>query len=1600
MLCEINSFRQKYNMGDGNILQFESVREMMASQANRDAVKINRAAQNEDFNKDLIFIDRENKRLQILPDNIEEYNRHITKNILNEKHIDEITDELFGEEEVSVSLTEMYDDTEEEVEAEYPSFTQNFDTSNSSNPETLGEWKKSLFERIEVLDKQSKENMKRGLSKTEFGQATYNALLKLQKIYDKIDLKDPNTVYEAAVKEMEILKEFLKDFKTDKISYEKFEASDIGRRIMDMAMFFASIDKNGRVMKFEEYDEKNSSMVFYHHFIQENAGNQKDIEKLEKTASDLYAEYKSLTGKLIDNYMKNDEFFIFNRESGKFNEEAVEGILDLLRKGKIETESIDFNQFLGLHYAGPLGQILQHKINNIRNQETGKTQIAMNRFIKNYDKLLNKKIPGTDLPLSMLLYGKDKNGVRKNLISKFSKNFTDILRSNAILYKEFKRSRSASSYSNMMKNEKRNFDYIRPELIPELKELFGDHPAFKDYFEYSDSEMKEYEKTLKDYLGITYNNYKKEIINKVKEYVSNFDSNNFYSSSDAELKNPFLFSKHFYSENYDKIGPSGYYNHKISSVLIPKVGKEEYINKDFEEIEKHPEAETLLQMYADALELTAYANPILEREGVFLGNHGIMDFIDEYGEEAIKQKNIFGKIRYSVGLFLKKYRKSFFDSHSDNLRRKRGYTNELKDKTFYGIYHERAQLSDLYYNDSLEDLENKMIERGYDIKKTNPSKSENSAIRRRKRELANSLAQDDMNKIVKLNLAETLHATVNLAIEKETSKQAAGIHSVILDYAKQKNAKNLTQYLEEWGLLNIYGEHRFKDKALVGDDKLNRVGSFLTAGTDSIKSRSKAEDLIYKKLKEQYTKFKAGDPMLFTTKNERGQKVFYRRTAEGHRLEFTNSEGNYERKNVSADTFTKEFQDYYMNKMKDLGTRLTVGGVAGGLQGIAASGSLLFNGRSGFANRHQGFNQNSALAAEGTYGFNDSNYYKATKFLSMSNIIGKYGKKFIGMKETEKMKNWYTTELLLNQLGLSQSMIEDLFSTSKSGVDKFMEGILSFGHDLSVNNAEWHNQAELLVSIAQNVMLKTNAIDKDGNPVYKPLFDAKKMQWAYIPGTTQLRNEFRNPENIEMWENFKQTVDKNGAVLTDSTRFANKVSVAIKKTSGNYSDKDLVPFQATTWGNSLLFFKKYVAENLATQYATQSVDLKKGEVNVKGRKIVLFEHMPTLALYTALNYNSLVGWIFGGFAAFGAMSGLGLGVAVGSMLFPLAVGIYTRKLKLSTLADLKEFKLLAHFAKEIGIRSATTTMSRLTRGLQIVSQEKLDSFKSAETAEKYGMTQQDMALLSANAQELANKTHTIIMKTMVGLALKGLLLLLSPPPDDEDEKKVKNWFDKLIDVEKAMNSLMNYSAQINSDIGQYTNPSAMWENMSTSILYKIWERRLGISKDIYKILEGKKEFDSDFTMKMANTIGILPNTVYKVISPDKAIFEDDRAYVKQDFIDKIFIRSGIKGSDKEYKKELTEMRENLKPKVQDLYEQILEEKYKGLDKSSGEIENEAKDLTEDFMKRTYKGTDSNGKRNKQYSNESSEETYYRKIQEWDNILNPLEKELENLKKKK
>ena len=94
------------------------------------------------------------------------------------------------------------------------------------------------------------------------------------------------------------------------------------------------------------------------------------------------------------------------------------------------------------------------------------------------------------------------------------------------------------------------------------------------------------------------------------------------------------------------------------------------------------------------------------------------------------------------------------------------------------------------------------------------------------------------------------------------------------------------------------------------------------------------------------------------------------------------------------------------------------------------------------------------------------------------------------------------------------------------------------------------------------------------------------------------------------------------------------------------------------------------------------------------------------------------------------------------------------------------------------------------------------------------------------------------------------------------------------------------------------------------------------------------------------------------------------------------------------------MRENLKPKVQDLYEQILEEKYKGLDKSSGEIENEAKDLTEDFMKRTYKGTDSNGRRNKQYNNESSEETYHRKIQEWDNILNPLEKELENLKKKK
>ena len=90
-----------------------------------------------------------------------------------------------------------------------------------------------------------------------------------------------------------------------------------------------------------------------------------------------------------------------------------------------------------------------------------------------------------------------------------------------------------------------------------------------------------------------------------------------------------------------------------------------------------------------------------------------------------------------------------------------------------------------------------------------------------------------------------------------------------------------------------------------------------------------------------------------------------------------------------------------------------------------------------------------------------------------------------------------------------------------TGILKTFETMLS---DISVNNPEWKNQMEIFLSILQNVQVETVHKDENGNTIFEPFFDGK--DFIYIPGTLQLKDEFKTETNIDNWEKFKE--DKNG----------------------------------------------------------------------------------------------------------------------------------------------------------------------------------------------------------------------------------------------------------------------------------------------------------------------------------------------------------------------------------------------------------------------------------------------------------------------------------------
>lgn len=157
-----------------------------------------------------------------------------------------------------------------------------------------------------------------------------------------------------------------------------------------------------------------------------------------------------------------------------------------------------------------------------------------------------------------------------------------------------------------------------------------------------------------------------------------------------------------------------------------------------------------------------------------------------------------------------------------------------------------------------------------------------------------------------------------------------------------------------------------------------------------------------------------------------------------------------------------------------------------------------------------------------------------------------------------------------------------------------------------------------------------------------------------------------------MWEKFQTYKDSNSQ-NSDSIAMTTKIRGTIEQTQGNYNNNDIIILQNSVMGKIGTMYTRYFYENTNLQFGQHFLDLRTGEMNIKGRKINMLEHAPTTMTYLMSSWALPI--IAGGitFTAGSPWIAAVLGV---SGAVALGYAIKNKQFKLESFASLKNINWL------------------------------------------------------------------------------------------------------------------------------------------------------------------------------------------------------------------------------------------------------------------------------------------------------------------------------------
>lgn len=1383
------------------------------------------------------------------------------------------------------------------------------------------------------------------------------AKVQLENELEKIDIKDVDTIFATVDLEIDKLIDFLGakmldpskglsedniEIDADKFSSELFGNLQVDARMDNLSLMFEGRNIEGNTLT---TDENFKGIGMLDSTGLENFNKISDKYKLLKKAYEK--SYEAITRKLILE-SPNYQYTIETLEEDE-RQEFKDSVEKLFQSRKdisiLESQFLGVNSFDDTAAKTAINLVYQYEIQRAQQN----IRQSCEDLVKADEKLTKKRFD-----MNKFLE-KDKHGtLTGNIISPFSKvwnlGLSEYFEYVRDIF-ETKGKERFTAYNKHIAWLKNNTEVIDFTKLSHFKAIYGE--IYPEYFTATDEEMEEYQASLMNLLGRYYN----EVIHEVEEKLNYFEEvrGSLRITGGARMmqnitqRSPWEFIRNYYGltptkavevkvedKNFKVLVRSEFIN------FVPKKTKKDtrgrtystgYYNEDFYDIQRDEDAYDYWRITKELY--TKHTNPTFSTLGQNISTMSYGKFVKSAIEVLADRGNsTLVKRAYDIAL------KSFQDMFTESKNRRastdtvvRNYSDNTKSQI-------REFTDILVFKDLtalLEMASDRGISLNINLDKVLTEKDEKEAIR----EIAEVIARHDILQMYSRDLTKITTALADLAALHRARLETAQVAEVLKRYhnsitnpdgsRRYKSEESMKTYIKD----NIYNQ-RDIETFMEGQEKnLNIWNRAIT------RSLSQGEQKLIGIIKEVKPNGMKKETMFYFE----GQTYF------GNKGKYfiLDKEGEIE-ENLTKEEFEAALELYFASKTEGLGKGWTIASMFQGLLKAIVIKSLALNPKSGVFNRLEGMLTNIIRDHEGSF-WKSGNLEYARQDMKFANIYRVFGKKLHPSTKAHK-DQLQTFIMLFEKTGVYQDKKNEL--DRRDNVSQYNKVARKLDvYQFAVDLPEFMNQAEIVHCMLQDFTIN------DVNGVSHDFYDKKTNTWvAFIPGTTQLKPEFRTAENMG-WETFHLQDEAGMKNMNNFFVAKTKIDDMIKRTQGNYSKIDSIGIHNKILGRVLMLFMRWFPEHLNQRFGMRTGDVVQGKAKYIGRFNMLYSNLPAIGIY----------------GAFFTLMKFGLGPVFpiftgGFILLPFIIKMVMKnKLQTDKTLLLNAFNLRhsAAILQEAIVQSmnfpltfvkvpATLKIGEKNIGLRVQPIFKAINIDNMVSDENTELTKAQASALKGLAQEMAN----MIGITLVYLLAKGLI---DGGDDDDDKDRKDKRIPGYIERTRFSNYLTNSYQRLFDSFTSWAMPNTLIDANSKLAILRTLDDLIKVCKVTDKWLESGSSNDLEKvihqTLKIQPVFPI-PNTLLglpfgEVPFLDKQVYQSGNAF---------WLNKAMKSPEQKAKTELGYIREPYKEALESYYWREIEEledyrrkeygeSYNPLTQEEKEILVEKK-VQSDYRKKTYK----------------------------------------------